>query len=88
MTSWLLVLEHRGPDLVGIQVFVGRIEQRFGFRLQHAVTNALANETTLPISTVGVESVADDRPAVARDIGDNGDQAQRHLRKIDVRIAD
>ena len=42
----------------------------------------------LRVTAVGIETVADDAPAVALDVGDDGDHARRHLAEIDVGVAD
>src|SRR5690606_25702499 len=84
----LLVHEHRLPDAVRIEVGAGVVEQRLGIGLEHARNEALAHQLALAIASVGVEAVADDAATVAHDVGDHGDQAQRHPAEVDVRIAD
>ena len=49
---------------------------------------ALADQAALAVAAVGVEAVADDRLAVAHDVGDHGDEARGHLAEIDVGVAD
>jgi len=39
-------------------------------------------------SASAAETVTDDRLAIANDVGDDGNEAQRHLRKINVGVAD
>ena len=84
----LLVGHHRGPDLVRIEVVAGVVEQALRVGLQDAVAEALADQAALAVAAVRVEAVADDAPAVAHDIGDDGDEARGHLREIDVGVAD
>src|SRR5690606_13581171 len=56
--------------------------------LQHTRHKAFAHQVALAVAAVGVEAVADDRFAVADDVGDDGHKAQCHLREIDVGVAD
>ena len=88
VSAGLLVLEHRGPHLVRIEILPGVVLQRFRFRLQDARPDALANQRTLTIATVGIEPVADDRLAIAHHVGHDRDEAQRHLGEIDVCVSD
>src|SRR5690242_20775800 len=43
----------------------------------------LADQPALPVTTVRVEAVTHYGPAVANDIGDDGDEAGRHFGEID-----
>ena len=83
----LLVVHHRRPHLVRADHAVF-IEQAVRRGLQHARDEALAHQRALAVAAVRVEAIADHRLAVADHIGDHRDQAQRHLRKIDVGVAD
>ena len=84
----LFVGHHAGPDLVRVEVVAGLIEQGRGLGLEHARAKAFADQLALAVAAVGVEAVADDRLAVAHHVGDDGDQAERHLREVDVGVAD
>jgi hypothetical protein len=88
VAAGLLVHHHRRPDLVRIDVVARFIAQARGFGLEDARTKALAYQRPLPIATIGVEPIAHDRLAVADHVGDDGDQAQRHAREVDVGVAD
>ncbi|MCY1530420.1 hypothetical protein D9M68_656050 [compost metagenome] len=88
MPTGLLVGEHGVPDLVRIEVVAAVVDQgrRVGFH--HARDEALAHQLALAIAAVRVETVAHHRLAVADHVGDHGHEAQRHLAKVDVGIAD
>jgi hypothetical protein len=88
VTARLFVRHQRRPDLVRIEIVSGVIEQglRIGFHQPRRET--LADQPALPVAAVGVEAVADHRFAVAHHIGDHGDEAGRHLGKIDIGVAD
>ena len=88
MAARLFVGHHRRPDFMGIEIVAGVVEQALGSGFENAVLETLANQTALTVATVGVEAVADHATAVLDDIGDHGDQAQRHFREIDVGVAD
>jgi hypothetical protein len=87
----LFVGHHRGPHAVWVEVVALRVAQRVWrgrTRVKHARDEALAHQRALAVAAVGVEAVADHRFAVAHHVGDDGHQAQRHLREVDVRVAD
>jgi hypothetical protein len=88
VAAGLLVGEHRGPDLVRVEVGAGVVDQDVGLGLQDARDEALAHQHALAVAAVGVEAVADHRLAVAHHVGHHGHQAQRHLAEVDVGIAD
>ena len=84
----LFVGHHRSPDAVRVEVLATCVEQRFWFGLTEPRREALADQSSLAVAPVRIESVADDALAIALDIGHDRDQARRHLRKIDIRVAD
>ena len=86
MASRLLVAHQRAPDAVGIEIVAGVVEQRRGVCFAQARDEALANEAALAVAAVGVESIADDGPALADDVSYDGDQRQGHLGEVDVGI--
>src|SRR5205807_1663840 len=56
--------------------------------LEQARRKALADQAALPVTAVGVETVADHPLAVAQDVGDDRDKAGGHLAEIDIGVAD
>src|SRR5215212_336558 len=84
----LLVRHHGRPDLGRVDVVAGVVHQALGVRFEDAVAEALADQPALAVAAVGVEAVADDRPAVAHHVGDHGHEARRHLAEIDIGVAD
>ena len=40
----------------------------------------------MSVATIGIEAVADHRLTVANHVGDDGDEAQRHLAEVDVGV--
>ena len=64
----------------------GVVEQGGGFGLTQARGKALADEPTLAVAAIRVESVAYDRLAVADHVGDHGYHRAGHFRKIDVGV--
>ena len=84
----LLVLHQRRPDAVGIEIVARVVEQRFRLGLEQPRREPLADQPALAVAAVRVEAVADDRLAVALDVGDQRHMRQRHLREVDVRIGD
>jgi hypothetical protein len=81
MAAGLLVAHQRAPDAVGIEIVAGVVEQRRGIGFPQAGHEALANEAALAVTAVGVESIADDGPALADGVGYDGDQRQVILEK-------
>ena len=88
MAAGLFIAHHRGPNPVRIEVCPGIIQQAFRLCFKNPVGEALADQAALTVAAVRVEAVADDTPAVAHRIGDNGNKARRHLGEIDIGIAD
>jgi len=88
VTAGLFVRHQRRPDLVRIEIVASFIEQGLRIGLDQPRRETLADQPALPVTAVGVEAVADHRLAVAHDIGDDGEEAGRHLRKIDIGVAD
>jgi hypothetical protein len=85
MAARLLVGHHRGPDLAGVEIVARGVDQAVGLGFEDARREALADQAALTVAAVRVEAVADHRLAVADDVGDDGNQAQRHLREVDDR---
>src|SRR5258708_7387 len=48
----------------------------------------LADQSALPVAAIGIEAVTDHPSAVAHNIGDDGNEARRHLGEIDTGVAD
>src|SRR6185369_10218394 len=67
VAAGLLVAHERGPYAIGIEVHPGVVEQRVRISGEESRREPLANETTLPVAPIRVESVADDAPSVAHD---------------------
>src|SRR6185312_10790836 len=88
MAARFFIAHHRGPDLVGVQVVAGLIEQRAGFGFQQAGGEALPDEAALAISPVGIKAVADHRLAATCHIGDDRDKTGGHSAEVDIRVAD
>ncbi len=88
MAARLFVRHHRRPDLVGIEIVAGRIEQRFRIGLDQTRRETLADQPALPVAAIRIEAVTDHPLAVAHDIGDDGDEARRHPGEIDIGVAD
>src|SRR6267143_5239024 len=88
MTARLLVRHQRRPDFVGIEIVAAVIEQFLRIGLDETRREALADQAALPVAAIRIETIADHRLAVAHGIGDDGDEARRHLREIDIGVAD
>ena len=87
VTSGLLVGHHAGPNLGRVEVVTALVEQALGLGLEQARAEAFADQRSLSVASIGVEAVADDWLAIADHVGDDRDQAQRHLGEIDVGVA-
>ena len=59
-----------------------------GAAVEQRGREALADQAPLSVAAVGIEAVADDRLAIADDVGDHGNQTERHLREVDEGIGD
>jgi hypothetical protein len=66
----------------------GAVEKGIWRGLQQAGGEAFADQAALAVASVAVEAVADHLAPVAHLVGDDGDEAGRHLGKIDVGVAD
>jgi hypothetical protein len=88
MAAGLLVGHHGGPDLVGVEIVAAGIEQRLGIGLLQPRRKTFADQAALPVTAVGIEAVADHPLAVADGIGDDGDEARRHLGEVDIGVTD
>lgn len=88
VATGLLVDEHRRPDLVGIEVVAGVVDQRGRGGLEQARDEALAHQLALTVTAVRVEAVADHRLAVANDVRDDRDETQGHFAEVDVGVPD
>jgi hypothetical protein len=73
---------------VRVQVVAGGVQQAGGIGLADAAGEAFADQPALAVAAVGVEAVADDRPAVAHRVGHHRHQAGGHLGEVDVGVAD
>ena len=75
--------------VVRIEVVAGRRRAATaGSASSRRGAKALADQPALAVAAVGVEAVADDALAVALDVGDDGDEARRHLGEVDIGVAD
>ncbi len=88
MPTRFLVCHHRGPDAVGIEIVAAIVQQTLRIGLHDARGEPLADQPTLTVPAIGVETVADDTAPVANRVGDDGDEAGGHLGKIDIGVAD
>ena len=88
VTSGLFVGHHAGPDFVRIEVVAFIVNERVRRRFVNARNEALAHQIALTVAAVGIEAVTNDGLAIAHHIGDDRDQAQRHLTEVDVGVAD
>ena len=88
MSARLLVGHHASPNFRGVEIFAARIDEAGRFGFEYPRPKPFTNQAALAISSVGIESVSHHRLAVADYVGYDRDQAQRHLREIDIRVAD
>ncbi len=72
MSARLFVGHHAGPDPRRIQIIPGFIDESFWFGIENARSKSIADQSTLTIFPVGVETVADHGLAVAHAIGNDG----------------
>ena len=70
----------------GSRLSCGVVQQRSGVGFAQAWGETLADRPSLPVAAIGVESVADHRPAVANDVGYSGDQKGVIFQGVDVGI--
>ena len=87
MAAGLLVTHHGFPDFMRTKN-ASIIEQCVRLGLQRAWNEPLTHQGTLTIAPIRIEAITNNRLAVADDVGHDGDQTQRHLGKIDVRVTD
>jgi hypothetical protein len=71
-----------------IEICPGIIEQAVGLGFEDTVSKALADQSALAVAAVRIETVADHASAVAYRVGNDSYEARRHLRKIDIGVAD
>jgi hypothetical protein len=83
----LLVEHHRLPDPPGVE-HAAVVDHPLGIGLEQPREDPLAQQRALPVPPVGVEAVADHGTAVPDHVGDDGDEAERHLAEVDVGVAD
>jgi hypothetical protein len=86
VSARLFVGHHTSPDLGGIEIFALLVDQRFWISIEDPRTESLADEATLAVAAIGVESVAEHRLAIACNIGDDRHHRARHFGKIDVGV--
>jgi hypothetical protein len=79
---------HRGPGAKRIDIAATFVEKTLRVCFQQPRRETLANQSTLAVTAVGVESVADHRAAVDFDVGNHSDQAGSHFAEIDIGVAD
>ena len=81
-------LHHDGEDLAGIEILLRLVEQGARIGPQNAGDEPCAHRGSAGITTGRVEGEANDRPAIAHDIGDHRDDRGGHLGKIETGIGD
>ena len=79
VSSRLLVLHHRPPHAIGVEVVARVVEQRLRIGIEQPRQEAFADEAALTVAPVGIEAVPDHAAAVAHDVGDDRDEAHGHL---------
>jgi hypothetical protein len=79
VSARLFVGHHARPDLGGIEIFGFLVDQRFWIGIEDARPESLADAATLAVTAVGVESVAEHRLAVTRNVGDDRHHRARHF---------
>ena len=87
MAARFLVRHQRRPDLVRIEIVAVLVKQRLRIGFHQPRRETLADQSALPVAAIGIEAVSDHALAVAHDIGDDGNEARRHLREIDIGVA-
>ena len=88
MAARLFVRHHCRPHLVGVEIIAALIEQRFRIGFLDPGRKPFADQSALPVAAVGIEAVPDHPSAIAHGIGDDRDEACRHLAEIDIGVAD
>ena len=88
VAAGLFPLHHDRQDLAGIEVLLRLIEQGARVGAQYARDETRTHRGSAGITTGRVEGEADDRPAIAHDIGHDGDDRGGHLGKIETGICD
>ncbi len=86
MTAGLLILHHRRPDAIRIEVLSRIIEEGLGRRLEDARREALPDQATLAVAAIRVEPVAHHSAAIPNHVGDDGDERQGHLGEVYVGV--
>ena len=91
--GWFLIagffpLHHHGEDLAGIEILLRLVEQGARICPQNAGDEPCAHRGSAGITAGRVEGEANDRPAIAHDIGDHRDDRGGHLGKIETGIGD
>jgi hypothetical protein len=71
-----------------MEIVAAIVQQALWVGLHDARGEPLSDQPTLTVPAIRVETVADDAPPVANRIGHHGDEAGRHLGKIDIGVAD
>ena len=88
VAAGFLALHHAGEHLRGIEVAAARVEQRVRRRGLDARDEAGAHLRAAGVAAGGVEGEADDRLAVADDVGDDGDHRGRHFGEVESGVAE
>ena len=88
MAAGLLVAQEHVPNRERIQVVVLPVDEPGGIGLHQPGDEALAQEAALGVAAVGVEAIANDRPAAPDHVGDHGHDRAVHLREVDIGVAD
>ena len=86
VTAGLFIGHYAGPDFVGIQVLAARVNQCGRISFENAGDETIAHQGTLPITTIGVESVANDRLAIADHVRYHRHKTEGHLGEVNVGV--
>ena len=88
MSPRLFAGHHHVPHAVRVEVAGPFIEERFRVSGQYARDEAVAQESAHGVASVGVEAVADDRLAIAYDVGRHRDHGGGHAGEVDDGVPD
>jgi hypothetical protein len=64
------------------------VDERIRIRFRDARQETITHQRALPVTAIGVEAIADDRFAIANNVGDDSDNRAGHFREIDIGIGD
>ena len=84
MAAGFFPLHHDGEDFAWIEIRMRFIEKGLRIGAQDAGDETRAHRRSAGVSAGRVEGEADDRPAVAHDIGDDSNHRGGHFGKIET----